>query len=133
MSADRHPPFAALFTARFAAHFAAALLCLSGAAHAFPEGASTPTAAELTERLSGKVFRVELKNGMTWRLQFMANGYFFVDTSAGGRLSGTWRTEDGRVCSHIPDRDPSCGDARLHEGIVHVRRADGEVIRYVPR
>ena len=53
----------------------------------------------------------------------------------GRRMTGEWKTEDGKLCSKIQQRDTDfyCGDARLHGGRVHVQRLDGEVIEYQPK
>jgi hypothetical protein len=104
-------------------------------AQSFPEGASVPTAEDLKSRLSDKTFGVTLANGSTWRLQFNANGYFFFNTSTGSNGSGQWNTQDGKICSKVqtPGSELTCGDARIHNDILHVRRSNGEVIRYVPR
>ena len=109
------------------------LASLSSQAQDFPDAAASISAAELNSRLTGKLFTVQLKNGVSWRLEFNNNGHFFVDTSTGGKATGTWRAEEGRLCSQVKGGDAQCNEARLHDGFVHVRRADGEVIKYLPR
>lgn len=111
-----------------------ALLVLSaGRALAFPDGATTPSADDISKRLADKVFNVKLANGVGWRLDFKSSGYFFVDTSTGFRANGQWRAEDGKLCSKMPGNPEACNDARLHEDVLHLRRLDGEIITYVPR
>lgn len=105
----------------------------SAAAEDFPEGSSEPTAAQLESHLSGKTFTITLKNGVTWRIEHNTSGNFFIDTSTGGKASGTWTAENGRVCSQVQGREATCNGARIHDGQVLLRRADGEIIRYVPR
>ena len=109
------------------------LVSLSSQAQDFPDNSAPANTAELTSRLTGKLFTVQLKNGVSWRLEFNNNGYFFVDTSTGGKATGTWRAEDGRLCSHVKGGDAQCNEARLHDGFLYIRRADGEVIKYLPR
>ena len=109
------------------------LLSLSAHAQDFPDSATPASTAELTSRLTSKQFTVQLKNGVTWRLEFNNNGYFFLDTSTGGKATGTWRAEDGKLCSQVRGGDPQCNEARLHDGFLYIRRADGEVIKYLPR
>ena len=109
------------------------LVSFSSQAQDFPDSAAPASSAELTSRLTGKLFTVQLKNGVSWRLEFNSNGYFFVDTSTGGKTSGTWRAEEGTLCSQVKGGDAQCSDARLHDGFLYVRRADGEVIKYLPR
>ena len=110
-------------------------LCALGVANAqgFPDGSSTPSAAELKTRLGGKVFTVKLADGTSWRLQYNSNGYMFVDTSTGFRGNGEWAAEDGKLCSHLRGRDRTCNDVRVHQDIVHLKRDSGEFIQYLPR
>lgn len=111
------------------------MLSLGAFAQEFPAAASTPKKDEIQAHLADKVFAVALANGQTWRLDFKKNGYFFVDTSTGFNGKGEWNSEDGKLCSKLTgrDRDFSCADARMHEGVIHIRRADGEIIRYVSK
>ena len=99
----------------------------------FPEGTSVPTAEEFKQRMSDRKFGVTLANGTTWRIEFKANGYFFVDTSTGFRGAGEWRPENGRVCTKLRGSDESCADGRILDDHLHFKRTDGEIIRYVPR
>ncbi|WP_418318330.1 hypothetical protein [Piscinibacter sakaiensis] len=116
------------------------LICCAAAASAstqeeFPSGAASPSAAELKERLAGKSFDVQLKNGISWRLQYNTMGYFFVDASTGGRTSGSWSAEDGKLCSQLKGNpSPQCSDVRVHQNQLVVRRTvNGELITLVPR
>ena len=102
-------------------------------AQGFPDGASTPNAEELHKRLGGNVFTVKLTDGTSWRLEFKSNGYFFVDTSSGFRGDGQWSAEEGKLCSHLRGRDRTCNDARVHNGVLHLKRDSGEFIQYLPR
>lgn len=101
----------------------------------FPVDATSPSAADLRERLAGKVFNVKNADGSSFRIDFRSNGYYFFDTSTGFRGAGEWRAEDGRMCSKTQgrDRDFICNDARVSADLVHVRRTSGELIRYEPR
>jgi hypothetical protein len=98
-------------------------------AQGFTEGVS-PTAADLKSRLSDKVFTVALADGSSWRLEFKTNGYYFVNTSAGFSDSGTWRTEDGKLCVAPRQTSPACNDARLVNGELQFKRLSGEIITY---
>ena len=119
-------------TSKSAAAGALLLACAAVAAQGFPDGATTPTAQELRQLLAGKVFAVKVADGTTWRLQYNANGYMFVDTSNGFRGSGEWKAEDGKVCGHLRGRNPGCNEVRVHDGVVHLKRDSGEIIRYTP-
>lgn len=106
-----------------------------GAAQAFPEGATTPTAAALKEHLNDRIFGTSLADGTSWRLEFKSSGYVFVDTSTGRNFKGEWKAEDGRVCTKMGlGADLSCSEARLHDGRLYVKRAaTGELIHYLPK
>ncbi|WP_088278407.1 hypothetical protein [Ideonella sp. A 288] len=96
----------------------------------FPDGATTPTSADIKAYLDGKVFDVAIADGTRWRLEYKSNGYFFVDTSTGFRNSGTWQAEDGKLCGHLKGRDRGCNDVRLHQDLLHLKRDSGEIIRF---
>lgn len=116
---------------------AAAWLCTAALANPaveeFPAGATVPTATELKSKLEASKFTVPQRDGSAWRVEFNNAGYFFVNTGQGFNGSGTWRTEDGRLCSQLRGGDAVCNDARVHDGLVHVRRSNGQIVKYVPR
>lgn len=64
----------------------------------FPADAQELSASELDARLRGKVYTATLSNGVGWRGDYKASGYVFVNTTSGGKDTGQWRTEDGKVC-----------------------------------
>lgn len=64
----------------------------------FPPEAQQLSASELDARLRGKVYTATLANGVGWRGDYKSSGYVFVNTTSGGSDTGTWRTEDGKVC-----------------------------------
>ena len=107
--------------------------CSSVWAQDFPAGATTPAATELKQLLGDKVFSVKVADGSTWRLEYKSSGYMYVDTSGGFRGNGEWKVEDGRLCSHIRGRNPGCNEVRIHEGVIHLKRDSGEIIKYMPR
>lgn len=109
------------------------LSLVAASAFGFPEGAASPSADELRKRLADRVFGVTLANGATWRLEFKGSGYVFVDTSSGFRGNGPWRTEDGKLCSKLQGNQEVCNEARVHDDVLHLRRVDGEIIRYIPK
>ncbi len=110
-------------------------LCAFGSAWAqgFPEGATTPSADELKQRLGSNVFSVKLADGTSWRLEFKSTGYFWVDTSSGFKGTGEWTAEDGKLCSQLRGRDRACNDVRIHQNLLTLKRDSGEIIQYVPR
>jgi hypothetical protein len=94
----------------------------------FPAEAQTLGADALAQRVSGRKFDVELPSGVRWRLEYKANGYLFVNTSTGGAVSGPWRTEHGRLCSHMRGASPSCNEVREQGSRLYLKRDNGEMI-----
>jgi hypothetical protein len=96
----------------------------------FPDGAQAPNAAQLAEQLGGKLYTAKLFDGVTWRMEYQASGYVFVNLSTGPRDSGTWRTEDGRVCIEFRGPFPSgCTEYRLSGNTLYLKRSStGEVV-----
>lgn len=109
------------------------LATLVARAAEFPDGATVPSAEDFKQRLGDKKYGVTLASGITWRVEFKSNGYFFIDTSTGFRGTGEWRPENGRVCTKLRGGDENCSDGRVYDDHLHFKRADGEIIRYVPR
>lgn len=100
----------------------------------FPADAVVPSAAELRERMAGKVFGVKNADGSSLRLDFRSNGYMYFDSSSGNRGAAEWRPEDGRACFKFSrDREFACNEVRVSADMLHLRRTSGEVIRYEPR
>lgn len=112
---------------------AAALLltAFSAVAQAFPEGSLPPTAAELTQRLSGKVISVKLANGGSWRLEYKANGYMFLNAGNGASDSGEWTVEDGKLCSKLRRFGGSCNEMRALGDALYMKRDSGEIVQFV--
>lgn len=106
------------------------LVSLSARSQQFPEGASVPTAAEVKKYLDDKVFGIKLADGNTWRLEYKANGHFFVNTSTGFNGSGQWQAEDGKLCGQLKGRDRGCNDVRIYQELMHLKRDSGEIIQY---
>ena len=95
----------------------------------FPATAQTPTAAELGNHLGGKVFKDKTAAGQGWRLDFRASGHMFADISTGARDSGTWRSEDGKVCFEYRGRFPSgCAEVRIAPQALYYLRGTGEIV-----
>jgi hypothetical protein len=114
---------------RFLVAFISASWAAAVAAQTFVEG-TPPSSAELKSLLTDKVFTVALADGSSWRLDFKSNGYYFVDTSTGFSDSGTWRTEDGKLCVAPRKTAAACNESRLVKGELQFKRLSGEVITY---
>lgn len=76
------------------------------------------------------MFNIKLAAGNSWRLEYKANGFFYVNTSTGFNSSGPWEAEDGRLCGQLRGRDRACNGVRLDQGPLHLKRDSGEIIRY---
>lgn len=99
----------------------------------FPADTAAPAADELRTRIAGKVFRVARADGNGWRLDYRANGYYFVNTDTGYTDKGTWRVEPGKLCTESPKSTPSCNEVRVRgEEIFLKRSSNGEVIALKP-
>jgi hypothetical protein len=95
----------------------------------FPAKAQAPTAAELSTHLGGNVFKGKTAAGQGWRLDFRASGHVFADTSTGARDSGTWRSEDSKVCLDYRGRFPSgCAEVRIAPQTIYYLRNTGEIV-----
>ncbi|HEX6704412.1 MAG TPA: hypothetical protein VF169_06585 [Albitalea sp.] len=101
----------------------------------FPADVTRPTGEALRTQISGKVYAATLASGTTWRLDYQASGFMFVNTSDGFADKARWRTEDGLLCSEGGARMPaSCSEARIRGEIVYVKRVStGEVIALTPK
>jgi hypothetical protein len=99
----------------------------------FPPGATEIAPAALTEALNGKVFSVKLANNSTWRLEYRANGQFFINTSGGYNDSGKWTVKDSQLCGDPTKSKASCNDMRLVGGRLYMKRDSGEIIELVPQ
>jgi hypothetical protein len=95
----------------------------------FPAEAQALSAQQLKERLGGHSFKATLKDGTGWRLQFKGK-YVFADISSGARDSGTWRIEEGKLCTEYQRFPSSCSEIRGLENMLLLKRAStGEVVR----
>jgi len=110
----------------------AALAFMSLTAHCqqFPDDALTPKAADIKAHLDGKVFVIKLADGNSWRLEYKANGYYFVNTSLGFKGSGQWDAEDGRLCTQMQGEKRGCNDVRFYQDTLHLKRISGEIIKF---
>lgn len=111
-----------------------ALLLSSTAAFAqsapteFPSDAATLSADALKQAVSGKVLHAKLHDGSSWRLEVKSNGYIYVDTSRGFRDDGTWRTEEGKLCTAYKKIPTSCNEVRQKGDTLYLKRDNGEIV-----
>lgn len=98
----------------------------------FPSDAAAVNGEALRAQLAGKVFNVQPAQGASWRLDYRANGYQFLETSAGYRDTGTWSVDGDKICSHLQKLGPSCSETRVKDGVIYLKRvSNGEVVRFV--
>ena len=119
---------------RFEASFLAFAAILATAAHGaeFPEGLRTPSAAEVQDLLSDKNYQATLPIGHVWRVDYKSNGYLFF-VNGGYTDSGKWRAEDGRMCFEMSKSGSGCNEVRTADGALYVKRANGDILKYVRR
>ena len=104
-----------------------------GAPTAFPADATTPAASAVTELIAGRTFGVNLTGGASWRLEYKAGGYYFINTSSGFNGKGNWRAQDGKLCSATSGAPEVCNDVRVSGGLLYIKRLNGEVIVLTPK
>lgn len=114
----------------------AALLaaCASGPPPAtdFPAGAKAPSAAEIVALVRGKSFTIGGTNPT--RVDYAKEGNGSTIHFGSRTDSGTWRTEDGRMCyDNFKTFKPLCNDLRVVGNAIYVKRANGQVVQTVPR
>jgi hypothetical protein len=111
------------------------LAVLAGAAWAqvaVPDDATTPDTAEVKKFFDDRIHKVRFADGTGLRLEFKANGYYWVNTSRGFNSSGTWEPKDGQLCTQLKGRDRVCNDVRMHAGSLYLKRESGEIVRFDP-
>lgn len=91
-----------------------------------------PTDDALRMHVSGKVFKVKPAVGATWRLEYKANGYAFLNTSNGFSDSGKWRAEKGQLCNDWKKIPSNCSDTRLKDDVLYIKRvSNGEIVALI--
>jgi hypothetical protein len=99
----------------------------------FPADASAPSGEEIKKYMEAGVLSAALADGTTWRLEYKPSGQFFINTSRGFNADGRWQAEEGKLCGAIRGRDRTCNDVRMHKGILHYKRDNGEIVQFKPK
>ena len=99
----------------------------------FPSTSKAMSAPALRDALSGKAVNVDLADDTRWRLEYKANGYFFVNTSTGFSGTGDWRADEERLCTRLRGGEMSCNEVRDAAGTLYLRPNSGEVIALTQR
>lgn len=95
----------------------------------FPANALALNKQELDARLRGQVYVGATSSGIGWRVDYKDSGYMFVDMDNGASDSGTWRTEDGKVCVEYRKAFPSgCSEVRGSADALYSKRDDGKIV-----
>ena len=100
---------------------------LPAAAADFPPTAAVMTADQVKTYLSGKDVNATTSSGAT-RMQFKADGVVYM-ARGGNTSSGKWRTEDGKLCFAFRNNE-SCNEVRMVDGVMHLKRDNGEIQPY---
>jgi hypothetical protein len=112
---------------------AAAAACGVASAQAlpteFPADAAVLSNDALRERMAGKTFTGRVANGNGWRLEYMANGFFFMNAGDGFADKGKWHVQDGKLCSEGARIPANCSEVRVKGDTVYLKRiSNGEVV-----
>ena len=109
-----------------------AAVALIARAEEFPDGATTPTAAEIKQYVDGKVFNVKNADGNTWHMEYKSDGTLVVEPARGPNYNGYWAYEDGKLCDQPRGKVKGCNDVRMHQGVLHLKRNNGQIILFTP-
>jgi hypothetical protein len=102
-------------------------------AQSFGEGMTTPSVEEMHKLLSGNAFTVDRPDGNHWKIEFKANGYYFMNTNSGYSDSGEWKVENGKLCAQPKKTPAGCSEAKLNNGLLVLKRPNGEIVTYKPK
>ena len=109
-----------------------AAMALIARAEGFPEGATVPAAAEIKQYLDDKVFNVKNADDNTWNMAYKSDGTVVVNPTRGPVYYGYWAGEDGKLCGQRRGQAKSCNDVRMHQGVLHLKRDNGQIIMFTP-
>ena len=100
----------------------------------FPSASAAISGENLRRAFADKAYTVRLADGSTWKLQYKANGYFFVNTSVGFNGSGTWKVQDDKVCTDGRGMTPACVVVHQQGDSLFMKRSvSGEIIELRPQ
>lgn len=95
----------------------------------FPQNATPLADSALKEKIAGKTLAMFMADGVKWTYQFKDSGFFNMTNSAGNNSAGPWRAENGKLCTQPRNGTPFCGETRLSDDTVYMRRENGEVVK----
>ena len=98
---------------------------------AYPEGAEPLTQDALREALADKVFSTAPAQGPKWQWQFKTDGRFYL--SVGNYSdSGQWSTKESSLCLDSV-KSAGCSEMRQKDGVLYLKRNNGEVVSFQPK
>jgi hypothetical protein len=97
----------------------------------FPADATTPSAADIQQHLTGKAFDIKLADGSMWHVQYGNSGDYDFKSSKGFADHGDWQAQDGKVCSKGSKIPYSCNDVRMKGNDLYLKRDSGEIVEFV--
>lgn len=94
----------------------------------FPAGSSELTADALRADVAGKNFVVQPAQGPQWNWQIRDNGYYYINIGSFSD-SGTWNVKDSTLCSSGHKvQTGTCNEVRIKDGVLYLKRDNGEVV-----
>lgn len=99
----------------------------------FPADTVVLAADALQQRMAGKVYKAKLTDGATWRLEYKANGYVFLNTGTGLSDTGKWSVKGEQLCTDWNRGVSNCAEARANNEAIYIKRSNtGEVVALRP-
>ena len=99
----------------------------------FPADSAVLPADALQQRMAGKVYKAKLTDGATWRLEYKANGYVFLNTGTGFSDTGKWSAKGEQLCTEWNRAPSGCLETRANNEAVYIKRSNtGEVVALRP-
>lgn len=108
--------------------FVTSLAAAQPSAPDFQEGSTALSETEMTAAVADKVFLATPAKGAQWRLQYNANGYFFVNVGAFSD-NGKWSVKGSTVCTEGKQVRYFCNEFRVKDGGLFMKRESGEVLK----
>jgi hypothetical protein len=97
----------------------------------FPDGATTPSAADIQQHITGKAFDIKLADGSMWHVQYGRGSDYDFKSSKGFADHGDWKAEDGKICSKGSKIPYSCSEVRMKGDDMYLKRDSGEIVQFV--
>lgn len=99
----------------------------------FPADSTVLAVEALQQRMAGKVYKAKLTDGATWRLEYKANGYVYLNTGAGFSDTGKWSVKGEQLCAEWNRAPSGCSETRANNEAVYIKRSStGEVVALRP-